>query len=57
MATELAKLRRDVKKLHRDIRGGAIPVRNPHGGPSLPTEPERRLRSVSSLDSDDPSDE
>lgn len=54
MAEELERLRRQVKKLHRDIRGGAIPLRNPDGGPSLPTEPERRLRPVSSEDSEDP---
>jgi hypothetical protein len=47
IASELGKLRRQVKKLHKDIRGGALPMRNKDGGPSLPTHPERRLRSMS----------
>jgi hypothetical protein len=47
IASELGKLRRQVKKLHKDIRGGALPMRNKDAGPSLPTQPERRLRSMS----------
>jgi hypothetical protein len=46
IASELGRLRRQVKKLHRDIRGDAIPIRNKAAGPSLPTEPERKLRSL-----------
>jgi hypothetical protein len=47
IASELGKLRRQVKKLHKDIRGGALPMRNKDAGPPLPTHPERRLRSMS----------
>jgi hypothetical protein len=50
IASELEKLRRQVKKLHRDIRGGALPIRNKDAGPALPTQPERRLRSLSDDD-------
>ena len=46
IASELEQLRREVKKLHNDIRGGAIPLRPDNAGPELPTEPERRLRSL-----------
>jgi hypothetical protein len=46
IASELSKLRRQVKQLHRDIRGGAIPMRNKTEGPSLPTNSERRLRPI-----------
>lgn len=47
IASELEQLRRQVKKLHSDIRGGAIPLRPENAGPELPTEPERKLRSIS----------
>jgi hypothetical protein len=53
IASELSKLRRQVKKLHRDIRGDAIPMRNKAGGPTLPTNPERRLRPLSPVPEDD----
>ena len=56
IAAELQRLRRDVKKLHNDIRGGAIPLRPEHAGPELPTEPERKLRSISTPN-DDPLDD
>ena len=46
IASELSKLRRQVKQLHRDIRGDAIPMRNKAAGPSLPTNSERRLRPI-----------
>ena len=52
IASELSKLRRQVKKLHRDIRGDAIPMRNREAGPALPTNSERRLRPIT--DSDKP---
>ena len=54
IASELEKLRREVTKLHSDIRGGAIPLRPENAGPALPTEPERKLRPMSP-DGDDPS--
>jgi hypothetical protein len=50
MAKELRRLRAQVTKLHDEIRGGAIPSRNPRSGPVLPTEPERRLRPLSADD-------
>ena len=46
MATQLRKLRREVKRLTEEIRGSAIPTRRPSSGPSFPTDPERRLRLV-----------
>jgi hypothetical protein len=46
----LERLRRQVKKLHNDIRGGAIPLRPENAGPELPTEPERKLRSIAPAD-------
>ena len=46
MANDLQRLRRQVKKLREEIRGGAIPVKNPKYGPTLPTEPERRARPL-----------
>jgi hypothetical protein len=54
IASELSKLRKQVKKLHKDIRGDAIPIRNKGAGPALPTNPDRRIRSMSS--DSDPSD-
>jgi hypothetical protein len=48
IASELGKLRRQVKRLYKDIRGDAIPIRNKDAGPAFPTEPERRLRSIPS---------
>jgi hypothetical protein len=50
LATQLRDLRRQVKKLRDEIRGGALPVRNSDAGPALPTEPERRSRPVTSDD-------
>jgi len=46
MASELTKLRRQVKQLHRDIRGEALPMRNRADGPALPTNAERRRRPI-----------
>ena len=46
MATQLRKLRREVKRLTEEIRGSAIPTRRSSASPSLPTDPERRLRLV-----------
>jgi hypothetical protein len=46
MAKDLRRLRQRVKKLREEIRGGAIPVKNPRTGPSLPTQSERRSRPV-----------
>ena len=46
MATQLRKLRREVKRLTEEIRGSAIPARRPTSTPSFPTDPERRLRLV-----------
>lgn len=46
MASQLRKLRREVKRLTEEIRGSAIPTRRPSSGPSFPTDPERRLRLV-----------
>jgi hypothetical protein len=52
MANDLRRLRRQVKKLREEIRGGAIPLKNPKAGPSLPTQPERRSRPVRPEDRD-----
>jgi hypothetical protein len=46
MATQLRKLRREVKRLTEEIRGSAIPTRRPSSTPSFPTDPDRRLRLV-----------
>lgn len=46
MATQLRKLRREVKRLTEEIRGSAIPTRRPSSTPSFPTDSERRLRLV-----------
>jgi hypothetical protein len=46
LATQLRKLRRQVTRLSEEIRGGALPVRKPSTTPSLPTDPERRLRLI-----------
>jgi len=46
MAHELQKLTEQVRKLREEIRGGVLPATNSQHGPLFPTEPERRLRSM-----------
>lgn len=48
MATQLEELGREVKRLHEEIRGSAIPVRghSSRSHPPFPTESERRLRPL-----------
>ena len=57
MATQLRKLRREVKRLTEEIRGSAIPTRRPNSGPTFPTDPERRLRLVLNEPEPDPDKE
>jgi hypothetical protein len=53
MASQLHRLRREVKRLTEEIRGSAIPVRRPSSTPALPTEPDRKLRLVLNDPADD----
>lgn len=48
MATQLEELGREVKRLHQEIRGAALPIRGPSSKshPPFPTESERRLRPL-----------
>lgn len=48
IATQLEELGREVKRLHKEIRGAAIPVRghSSRSHPPFPTESERRLRPL-----------
>jgi hypothetical protein len=55
LAAELSKLREQMRKLHDEIRGGALPSKPP-SGPTLPTEPERRLRPMTPTTRPDPED-
>lgn len=59
IATELEQLGREVKRLHAEIRGSAIPLRG-HSAmshPAFPTESERRLRPLDGLPDHDRSSE
>jgi hypothetical protein len=53
IAAELSRLRRQVRQLREEIRGGALPSKTPVEHPVLPTEPERRLRPIRTADEDE----
>jgi hypothetical protein len=53
IAAELSRLRRQVRQLRDEIRGGALPSKTPVRDPILPTEPERRLRPIRPTDEEE----